>query len=116
MRKSALKIIKPTAILPMDHSLQMQEFQAADNFSDVESKTVKNENNTIMRPFSVIRSEAISVNRGYNFERQMPVTIQRPVIKQTVSNTAISPRILCMEGSLKMQSSFPHTFGAYDDK
>ena len=48
----------------MDHSLQMQEFQAADNFSDVESKTIENENITIMRLFNVIISEAISVNWG----------------------------------------------------
>ena len=64
MRKSALKIFKPTSILPMDHSLQMQEFQTADNFSDVESKTIENENITIMRLFNVIISEAISVNWG----------------------------------------------------
>ena len=35
----------------MDHSLQMQEIQAADNFSDVESKTIKTDNITIMRLF-----------------------------------------------------------------
>ena len=42
----------------------MQEFQTADNFSDVESKTIENENITIMRLFNVIISEAISVNWG----------------------------------------------------
>ena len=35
--KKCCKIIKATSILPMDHSLQMQKFQATDNFSDVES-------------------------------------------------------------------------------
>ena len=43
----------------MNHSLQMQIFQSADDFSDVESKTIKNENITIMRLFSIIRAEAI---------------------------------------------------------
>ena len=35
--KKCCKIIKATSILPMDHSLQMQKFQATDNFGDVES-------------------------------------------------------------------------------
>ena len=35
--KKCCKMIKATSILPLDHSLQMQKFQATDNFSDVES-------------------------------------------------------------------------------
>ena len=35
--EKCFKIFQPTSILPVDHSLQMQEFQTADNFSDVES-------------------------------------------------------------------------------
>ena len=66
--KKCCKIIKATSILPMDHSLQMQKFQATDNFSDVESKTIKNKNITIMRLFSIIRSETISVNWGYTLK------------------------------------------------
>ena len=45
----------------------MEIFQSTVNFCDVESKTINNENITIMRLISIIRSEAI-INWDYTLE------------------------------------------------
>jgi len=87
----------------------MEILQTRDNFSDVESKTIKIENITIMKLFSIIRSETI-IKWGYALKistikcllpskeplRHFILTLF--IVKRIVSNTVISPRILCQKG------------------